>query len=162
MKIREKKPTVFLSLRDSTKEIAKLSVRYWDKLDLQIVCKNKWGSQDARNSELAPCYTKWLIESQSNLGPTFVQTPPCHLNHSVGCHAKLFLEHFQGWYSTTSLGCPFQCLTILSIKMFFLVSNLNLPNRVWGYILLSYCHLPGRRGWHSPGYTLLPGSNKEW
>jgi len=37
----------------------------------------------------------------------------------------MHLEHLHG-DSTTSLGCPFQCLTTLSEKNFFLISNLDL------------------------------------
>jgi len=38
------------------------------------------------------------------------------------------LECFQGWASTTTLGNPFQCLTTLIVKNFFLISSLNLPS----------------------------------
>jgi len=44
--------------------------------------------------------------------------------------------------STTALGSLFQCLTTLSVKKFFLTSNLNLP---WCHFLLSYHLLLGRR-----------------
>ncbi|KAK4819077.1 hypothetical protein QYF61_025310 [Mycteria americana] len=38
------------------------------------------------------------------------------------------LEHFQGWGITAALGNLLQCLTTLTVKNFFLVSNLNLPS----------------------------------
>ena len=41
--------------------------------------------------------------------------------------SKRFLNTSRDGDSTTSLGILFQCLTTLSVKKFFLISNLNLP-----------------------------------
>ena len=43
--------------------------------------------------------------------------------------SKCFLNTSRDSDSTTSLGSPFQCLTILLENRFFQISNLNLP---WG------------------------------
>jgi len=42
-------------------------------------------------------------------------------------HLHVFLNTSRDGDSTTSLGSLFQCLTTLSVKKFFLISNLNLP-----------------------------------
>ncbi|KAK4826673.1 LOW QUALITY PROTEIN: hypothetical protein QYF61_010682 [Mycteria americana] len=53
-------------------------------------------------------------------------SPP--LNYGPKHHIYTSLKYPQGYFnSTTSLGSLFQCLIILSIKKFFLISNLNLP-----------------------------------
>ena len=46
---------------------------------------------------------------------------------SLSTTSKRFLNASKDGDSTTSLGSLFQCLTILSVKKFFLISNLNLP-----------------------------------
>jgi len=48
------------------------------------------------------------------------------LNHDPE-HIKWFLITSRDGDSTTSLGSLFQCFTTLSVKKFFLISNLNLP-----------------------------------
>lgn len=54
----------------------------------------------------------------------------CHrLNHSTECHhTETFLEHLQGWWSQQLLGQLLPPLTTLSIKKFFLISDLNLSD----------------------------------
>jgi len=46
---------------------------------------------------------------------------------SLSTTSKQFVNTFRDSDSTTSLGSLFQCLTSLSEKKFFLISNLNLP-----------------------------------
>jgi len=46
---------------------------------------------------------------------------------SLSTASKQFLNASRDGYSTTSLGSLFQCLTTLSVKKCFLISNLNLP-----------------------------------
>ena len=46
---------------------------------------------------------------------------------SLSTTSKQFLNTSRDGNSTTSLGTLFQCLTTLSVKTFFLISNLNLP-----------------------------------
>ena len=46
---------------------------------------------------------------------------------SLSTTSKWFLNTPRDGDSTTTLGSPFQCLTTLSIKKFFLISSLNLP-----------------------------------
>jgi len=46
---------------------------------------------------------------------------------SLSTTSKCFLNTSRDGDSTTSLGSPFQCLTALLEKNYFLVSNLNLP-----------------------------------
>ena len=61
---------------------------------------------------------------KSNRQPnTTMPTKPCP---EVPVSTR-FLNISRDGDSTTSLGSLFQCLTILSVKKFFLVSNLNLP-----------------------------------
>jgi len=45
-----------------------------------------------------------------------------------GARSSLTLKVSGSGLSTTSLGNPFQCLTTLTVKDFFLISNLNLPS----------------------------------
>ena len=45
------------------------------------------------------------------------------------CHIYTFFEHLQGWGLNHPPGNLFQCLTTLSVKVFFLMSSLNLPWR---------------------------------
>jgi len=60
--------------------------------------------------------------------PTINLTPPCLLNHALKINIYRFFVYLQGYGdSTTSLGSLFQCLTTLSVKKLFLISNLNLP-----------------------------------
>lgn len=48
-------------------------------------------------------------------------------------------------YSTSALVSLFQYFTTLSVKKFFLMSNLNLPGATWSHFL-TFCHLsPGKR-----------------
>lgn len=66
------------------------------------------------------------------------------LSPSTECHIQSFIEPFHkgdSTTSTTSLGSLFQCLTTLSVKRFFPISNLNLP---CCRLRLSFCLLPGR------------------
>ena len=49
------------------------------------------------------------------------------LNHIPEHHIQTVFKHIRDGDSTTSLGSLFQCLTTLSVKKFFLISNLNLP-----------------------------------
>ena len=46
---------------------------------------------------------------------------------SLSTTSKRFLSTSRDGESTTSWGSPFQCLTTLSEKLFFLTTNLNLP-----------------------------------
>ena len=46
---------------------------------------------------------------------------------SLSTTSRWFLNTFRDGDSTTYLGSLFQCLTTLSVKKFFLISNLNLP-----------------------------------
>ena len=46
---------------------------------------------------------------------------------SLSTTSKWFLNTFRDGDSTIELGSLFQCLTTLSVKKFFLTSNLNLP-----------------------------------
>jgi len=46
---------------------------------------------------------------------------------SLSTTSKRFLNTSRDGDSTTSLGSLFQCLTTLSVKKCFLMSNLNLP-----------------------------------
>ncbi|KAK4810503.1 hypothetical protein QYF61_004283 [Mycteria americana] len=64
--------------------------------------------------------TRWKRPLRSS-SPTVNPTPPCLLNHVLKRHI------YTDGDSTTSLGSLFQCLTTLSVKKFFLISNLNLP-----------------------------------
>jgi len=53
--------------------------------------------------------------------------------------SKWFLNTSRDGDSTTSLGSLFQCLTTLSVKKFFLISNLNLPwHSLRPYVHVSY------------------------
>ncbi|KAK4831211.1 hypothetical protein QYF61_016048 [Mycteria americana] len=58
---------------------------------------------------------------------TVSPTPPCLLNHVLKCHIYMFFNSSRDGDFTTSLDTLFQCLTTLSVKKFFLISNLNLP-----------------------------------
>ena len=51
---------------------------------------------------------------------------------SLSTTSKRFLNTSRDGDSTTSLGSPFQCLTTLPVKKFFLISSLNLP---WDVII---------------------------
>lgn len=51
-------------------------------------------------------------------------SPP--LNHVLWHHIHMSLKYLPGWQLTTSLGSPFQCLSILSLNKFFQMSNLHL------------------------------------
>lgn len=59
-------------------------------------------------------------------------------------HSHLLNTSANG-YSTTLLGNLFQFLIHLSMKKFFLISNLNLTSTSWDFFLLSYCFLPEER-----------------
>ena len=62
---------------------------------------------------------------------------------------------------TTSLGNLFQCLTTLSVKKFFLISNLNLPWHTWRHFSLSCQQWEGTNPALSVStFQILEGSNK--
>ena len=71
-----------------------------------------------------------MIESQNEI---IEFQPPCcvqghqPLDRAAQSHIQPGLECLQDGVSTTSLGSLFQCITILWVKHFFLISNLNLP-----------------------------------
>ena len=76
---------------------------------------------------------KWhrIIES-FRLGKTTKTTksspnlpPPCSLTMSLSAISTLFLNTSRDWDSTTSLGSLCWCITTLSEKKFFLISNLT-------------------------------------
>ena len=81
--------------------------------------------------------------------------PLCPPNHILQFHISPFLEHLQGWWLHHSLCSLCQCITTLSEKKSFLISNLNLP---WGILRpspLVLLLLPGRRG---RGSTVTPAN----
>jgi len=49
------------------------------------------------------------------------------LSHILQHNTYVFIEHLQSQWLHHSLSSPFRCLTTLSEKKFFLMSNLNLP-----------------------------------
>ena len=55
------------------------------------------------------------------------RTPPCPLTMALSARSPWFLNTSREGDCATSLGSPFQCLTTLSEKKCFLISNLNLP-----------------------------------
>jgi len=63
---------------------------------------------------------KLKIESNCELNTAKFTTKPCPMSTHL-------LNTSGDGDSTTSLGSLFQCLTTFSVKMFFLISNLNLP-----------------------------------
>ena len=70
----------------------------------------------------------------------------CSLNCAPKYYTTLSLDTSIDSDSITSLGSLFQCLTNLSEKKFFLLSNLNLPWCNPRPVLLDLLLLPGRRG----------------
>ena len=62
----------------------------------------------------------------------------------------MLLEHLQGGDSTTSLGSPYQHLSTLLEKLFFLISSLNLPWCNLRPLPLVLSLLPRRRGQPQP------------
>lgn len=62
------------------------------------------------------------------LTPTIVPSSNCaptSVFYGHMCHISLFYKCFQGWWLHHFAGQPFQCLTTLSTKKCFLISNLN-------------------------------------
>ena len=61
--------------------------------------------------------------------PTVNPTPPCLLNHVPKCHIYTFFEHHKGWglHHFPGQPIPMPDHSFISVKNFFLISNLNLP-----------------------------------
>lgn len=75
---------------------------------------------------------KTLKIISSNINLTLASPP---LNCIPKRHVHTFLKHLQDRNSTISLDSPFQCLTTLFIKKFFLTSNLNC---LWKSVGITY------------------------
>jgi len=67
---------------------------------------------------------KRLLRSSS---PTISRSPPCPLTMSLSATSLCFLSTSRDGDCTISPGSLFQCLTTPSEKLFFLLSNVNLP-----------------------------------
>ena len=63
--------------------------------------------------------------------------------------------------STTAWGSLIQCLTILCMKKFSPICNLNSPGTTWGHFLTSYHFSPEKNICHPPHSSLLSGSCRE-
>ena len=78
------------------------------------------------------CRITELFELEGTLKGHLVQLPCSEQGHlqlhqAAQSPVQPDLQCLKGWASTTSLGNLFQCLTTLSVKNLFLISNLNLP-----------------------------------
>jgi len=62
--------------------------------------------------------------------PTVNPPPPCPLTMTLRATSTPFFSSSRDGDTTFSVGSLFQCLTILSKKEFFLISNLNPPTLV--------------------------------
>jgi len=87
-----------------------------------------------------------ILEFSSSLGDSVIQYRLLH-DPITFPHATFprFFNTSRGGDSTTALGIPFQCLTILSGKRFFLIFSLYLPWTTRGHYLSSFHSLRGRR-----------------
>ena len=71
-----------------------------------------------------------IIQVGKDLSDPQVQpqpTQPCPLPTSLSATSPWFWNTSRDGDPTTSLGSPFQCLTALSEKKLFVISDLNLP-----------------------------------
>ncbi|KAK4813337.1 hypothetical protein QYF61_026500 [Mycteria americana] len=96
-------------------------------------------------------FPSWKRPLRSPSPTVNLALPSPSLNHIPKHHIYTSFKHLQGCDST--LGSLYQCLATLSVKKFFLISNLNLPWRN----LRPFSLVLSR---HPPHYNLLSGSNK--
>lgn len=75
-----------------------------------------------------------IIRSNHQSSTTLI-TPQLY---TLSTTSRYFLNAFRDNDSTTSLGNLFQCLTTLSTKINFLISNLNCPGAILGHFLSSF------------------------
>lgn len=87
-------------------------------------------------------HERWKRPLRS-LNPTISPSPSFPLNHVPKWHITKFLELIQGQWPP-SLGSLFQCLSTFSKKIFFLISNRNLPWSNLKPLPLGPLLLPGR------------------
>ena len=57
--------------------------------------------------------------------------PPMLINHVPRCHISMVLEHLQGWWLHHLPGQL--CITTISEKKFFLISNLRAPEKLCSF-----------------------------
>ena len=103
--------------------------------------------------------TTTLIQFQP---PAMCQQPAAQAAQS---HIQPGLECLQGWGTHSLLGQPVQCVTTLCVKIFLLISNLNLPCLdlkpfplvLSPSTLVNICCPCRRRSWLGGGWLLPSG-----
>ena len=90
------------------------------------------GLNESQNHRLEK--TSKIIKSNHHPNTTMPTKPKV----SRSASSASFLNTSRDGDSTTSLGSLFQCLATVSVKKFFLISNLNSPDTTWGHCLSSY------------------------